>query len=248
MIVYLAGFETLKRYYEKPINDVYFLSSFFEHKGKRGEIDDYICGDRHILDSGAFSAFSNIESAKKIDWDDYIKKYADFIIKTGNKLFFELDIDVIVGLKKVEDHRKYLEDRTGMQSIPVWHKARGKDYWLQMIEQYKYVAIGGIVSREITTDQYKYFPWFINEAHKKGCKVHGLGFTRTDLLQQFKFDSVDSTSWISGARYGQIYQFDGTRMIHTNPPKGMRAVDHKITNTHNFDEWVKFQKYALKNL
>jgi len=251
MIVYLAAFETLKRYYEKPIDDVYFLSSFFEHKGKRGEIDDYICGDKHILDSGAYSTFKNVDQAKKMDWDDYVNKYISFIKKTGQRLFFELDIDAIVGLDKVEYYRKKIEDAIGIQPIPVWHASRKWDYFEYMCENYPYVSLGTTMANKqgkLIRKNPNVLQQFIHTAHKNGCKIHGLGFTDTSLLHELKFDSVDSTTWISGARYGQIYQFDGTKMVHITPPKGMRATDHKIVNTRNFEEWVKFQRYALQNL
>ena len=48
----------------------------------------------------------------------------------------------------------------------VWHKSRGKDYWLKMIKEYDYVAIGGIVTKEIKPSEYKYFHWFIRQATK----------------------------------------------------------------------------------
>lgn len=35
-----------------------------------------------------------------VNWDEYVEEYAEFIIKYDIKLFFELDIDAIVGLKK----------------------------------------------------------------------------------------------------------------------------------------------------
>ena len=50
--------------------------------------------------------------------------------------------------------------------------------------------------------------WFIDQAHSAGIRIHGLGFTSSKYLPYLKFDSVDSTTWLSGARYGQIYKFD----------------------------------------
>ena len=65
--------------------------------------------------------------------------------------------------------------------------------------------------------------WFIDQAHSAGTCIHGLGFTNTTLLPFLKFDSVDSTTWLSGSRFGQIYFFNGKQMVYRNPPKGMRA-------------------------
>ena len=61
----------------------------------------------------------------------------------------------MVGYKKVKQIRAKLERLTGKQSIPVWHLSRGMDEFRGICKDYGYVAIGGIVSGEITKDKYK---------------------------------------------------------------------------------------------
>lgn len=202
------------------------------------------CSD-FLLDSGAFTFLQNVKN--NIKWEDYIKRYADFINKNDIKKFFELDIDSVVGYKKVLEYRKMLEDLTGKKSIPVWHKSRGKQDFIDTCKNYPYVALGGIVIKEITKEQYKYFPWFIDTAHKYGAKIHGLGFTSLEGIKQYHFDSVDSTAWTTGNRFGYVYKFDGKTMTKTDTPKGMRLADSRKTAIINFTEWVKFSKYVEKN-
>lgn len=198
-----------------------------------------------MLDSGAFTFFS---AAKAVNFDEYIERYADFINRNGVELFFELDIDKIVGYEKVKQLRSRLELLTGKKPIPVWHKSRGKDEFISMCEEYDYVAIGGIVSGEIKRNEYRFFPWFINEAHKRGAKIHGLGFTNLKGLEAYRFDSVDSTAWVSGNRFGSVYKFDGRSMSKIDKPKNSRLKDSKQVALNNFSEWLKFQRYAEKNL
>lgn len=62
-----------------------------------------------MLDSGAFTF---MRGNAKVDWADYIKRYAEFINKYDVKYFFELDIDNIVGYEKVLEYRKLLERLT----------------------------------------------------------------------------------------------------------------------------------------
>ena len=200
-----------------------------------------------LLDSGAFTFMSNAKKGN-IDWKKYIDGYVDFINRNKVKHFFELDIDCIVGYENVLKIRKYIEEKTGRKCIPVWHKSRGKDEFLKMCEEYDYVAIGGIVSKEITQNEYPYFTWFINEAHKRGAKIHGLGFTNLKGLEKYKFDSVDSTSWTTGNRFGSVYFFNGKTVVKYDKKQGQRLADSKAVAVHNFNEWVKFQKYAEKNL
>ena len=194
-----------------------------------------------LLDSGAFTFMSG--NGGKVNFDEYLERYIAFINETDIRYFFELDVDSIVGYERVKDYRRTLERKTGRRCIPVWHKSRGLDEYKRMVKEYDYIAIGGIASGDIKRTEYKYFTPLLNYAHHAGCKVHGLGFTNTELLHKYPFDSVDSTSWISGGRYGQVYRFDGRNMVATTD-NTKRAVHHRIIDLHNLREWMKFQKYA----
>lgn len=205
--------------------------------------------NKFLLDSGAFTFLSNSETSKP-DWDRYIEEYADYINSRGIKLFFELDIDRVVGLREVERLRAKLERLTGLRPIPVWHKNRGKEYWLRMIKEYPYVALGGIAIQEIRRNRFEtFFPWFINTAHESDVKIHGLGYTSLSGLRRYHFDSVDSTAWIHGNRGGYLYRFNAQKgeMDKINPPEGKR-LSSKAAALHNFNEWVKFMQYAKKRM
>ena len=221
-------------------SSVYILERFYY-------ADDWV--EKHIplfkdflLDSGAFTFFS--AKTQNIKWEEYVDRYADFINRNKVNHFFELDIDKLIGYDNVLKLRKRLENKTDKQCIPVWHKFRGKEKFLQMCDEYKYVAIGGIVSGEIKQNEYPAFTYLINEAHKKGAKIHGLGFTNLKGLEKYHFDSVDSTAWTTGNRFGSIYQFNGKTMIKHNKKQGQRLADSRKVALNNFMEWVKFQQYA----
>ena len=201
-----------------------------------------------LLDSGAFTLFSDAKRGRGVVWEEYVDKYADFILRNKVQNFFELDIDKLVGYERVLTLRRRLEKKVGAQSIPVWHKSRGKDNFLRMCRDYKYVAIGGIVSKEITPDEYKYFSWFIQQAHKAGAKIHGLGFTALTQLHKYHFDSVDSTAWVSGNRFGSVYYFNGRTMEKLDKGKNQRMKNGKLIAINNFTEWCKFQRYAETHL
>lgn len=219
------------------------LESFYTMiKAEKQYIEKY---KSFLLDSGAFTFMSNIK--ERVNWDEYIIKYANFINEYKIKNFFELDIDSIVGIKEVERLRKMLEKLTNKQCIPVWHKSRGKEYWLKMVKEYNYVAIGGIATKEIKQKNYKYFHWFLNEAKKYKCKVHGLGFTNLKGLEEYKFYSVDSTSWLSGNRFGAVYWFNGRSMNKQSKKQGQRVKTNEVS-VNNFYQWVKFSQYTERNL
>jgi len=201
-----------------------------------------------LLDSGAFT-FLNSKKQNKINWDEYVEKYAEFINKYDIKLFFELDIDYLIGLKEVERLREKLHKLTNKQSISVWHKSRGKDYYIRMVQEFDYVAIGGLAIGGIHFQKQiePVFPWFIKNAHKNNCKIHALGYTSIEGIKKFGFDSIDSSSWMYGNIGGYLYKFNGEKIIQIKKPIDKRIKPFEVAY-HNFFEWVKFQQYARVNL
>lgn len=249
MNIYLAGQVKSFQGKQEHTNAVkehrpYILESFYYADEITEKLIPYF--GEFLLDSGAFTFM--MSSKNHVAWEEYIERYAAFINRNKVEKFFELDIDSVVGYKKVLEYRKRLEKLTNKPVIPVWHKSRGIDDYKKMCDEYGYVAIGGIVSKEIKPDQYKAFPTMIKEAHKRKAKVHGLGFTSLEWLPKCHFDSVDSTAWTTGNRFGFVYQFNGRTMIKHDVPKGKRLADSKKVAEINYLEWIKFQKYAERYL
>lgn len=230
----------------EPIN-VNILESFYYQDDIITNLIPYF--KNFMLDSGAFTFFS---AGKHIDWNKYVTEYIAYINKNKVDLFFELDIDVLIGYDKVKEIRKRIERETGKQPIPVWHRNRGKEEFIKMCKEYPYVAIGGLVDSagkqgEYARQYWKYFPWFINTAHQYGAKIHALGFTAITALRQYHFDSVDSSSWTTGNRFGGVYKFTGNNIIRIKKPEGVR-MKHKEIAIHNFNEWIKFSQWAETHL
>ena len=88
----------------------------------------------------------------------------------------------------------------------------------------------------------------IRIAHQSGAEVHGLGYTRLSNINDttVDFDSVDSTSCLSGGRFGTVYKFTGDKLI-AKQYKG-RLKDYKSVNSHNIEEWVKMVNYKKVNV
>lgn len=199
-----------------------------------------------LLDSGAFTFMNNFKGT--VDWDEYIERYAAFINKYDVKYFFELDIDSVVGLTEVKRLRKKLEDLTHKKCIPVWHKSRGLEEWYDICKNYDYVAIGGIVIKEITRKDYKYFNPLLDIARKYNTKVHGLGLTITKELKKYPFYSVDSTSWVNASKFGQLQIFKDASIKSIQRPENTRVLDGGKAVEFTLKEWIKFQEYAECNL
>ena len=254
MKIYLACVAPWKEegLYDKSIrkHKPFILESFY-YAGEWTEKMLPLFGD-FMLDSGAFT-FCGTGGFHEHEFEEYLERYADFINRNSIEKFFELDVDSIVGYEKVLKYRKKLEKLTNRQCIPVWHIARGKEEFLRHCDEYSYVALGGYVAAIKNGDPrqrayVKMYPWFISEAHKRDTKIHGLGFTNLKGLEMYHFDSVDSTAWTTGNRFGYIYRFDGRTMQKIVRPEGKILADSKKVALNNYIEWIKFQKYAEENL
>lgn len=240
MKMYFAGIESQKEIIEtvRPPN---ILFSFL---GANKVAVDYANSKwckNYLLDSGAFTFLYG--AGKEVDFDSYVDKYIEFIKANNVPLFFEMDVDSIVGLKNVEGFRRRIEGRTGKQPIVVFHKERGKDYFIDMVKNYPYVAIGGIAGKgNQRRDYLPYFRWFIDTAHAHGAKIHGLGFTDFAHLRNLPFDSVDSTSWLVGGRYGVMYEMrDGIPRQRCIRKAGCKVNGNKLNEynmrlIHNYCE------------
>ena len=116
-----------------------FFGKFFSIK--EWQLDYLLDAKDFLLDSGAFS-FMNGRS--RVNFEEYIKKYAEFINHYHIKNFFELDIEDIVGWDEYVRLNDILCKKTWTKPIPVFHKNRGKEWFLNALEEYTYIAYGGI--------------------------------------------------------------------------------------------------------
>lgn len=221
----------------------YVLESFYYIKDF--QIPLIKSADLFLLDSGAFTFMNTIKG--NVNWNEYVRKYIDFINKNDVKHYFELDIDKIVGYDKVKQIRRQLEEETGKQCIPVWHKSRGIDEYKKMLSEYEYIAIGGFAIKDIKPQEYPLIKRIVRYAYDSGVKVHGLGYTHQDVLD-YAFYSCDSSSWNTCKRFGKIYKFDGEKIVCINPKNtGTRRDRQQEIESIVLKEWIKYQKYLSKD-
>lgn len=225
----LAGTNARKSMFETSLADLRFvLESYYYMQPWQAEQIENI--EHFMLDSGAFTF---LNSRRNVDIDDYVEGYIKFIKQYDVQHFFELDIDSIVGYEEVKKIRQKIERRTKKRCIPVWHKSRGIKEFRALCKKYDYVAIGGIVTKEIERNEHFLLNAFCDFARSYDCKIHGLGFTPPDV-KEYRFDSVDSTSWLAGARYGRLYEFSDGRIRSTKPKNRMHYLEYDKYNLRQF--------------
>lgn len=223
---------------KKGIKMKYNLMSYYYIQSKKNGIAEFIRDNSKeiLIDSGAHS----FQKGKKVDWENYTRKYADFIKKFDkpNVLgYFEMDVDNVIGYEKVIELRQILENVTD-KIIPVWHKNRGIEEYKKMCQKYsgKIIAITGFKNEDIKDEQYL---MFLKYAKKHGCKVHCLGMTRRKVLDKVPFDYVDSSTWVQATIFGRI---ENKRRVTR---EFSRTQQGKVYLT-NYEQAMKMQDYYYK--
>ena len=189
-----------------------------------------------MIDSGAHSFFSEEglsiahskkKKTKQTDFSVYAQNYCDWLKKFGKyiDIAVELDIDVLIGYKKVKEIRAILES-SGTPIMPVWHTSLGEAEWDNMIANYPYVGIG--LGDAKSTKSILNVDFFVNKlvkAIKNKTKVHAFGMVRPNYMLKLPFYSVDSSSWNAGSRYGQLVGYD---------EKNIKIVQKRVQNQKDF--------------
>ena len=194
-----------------------FLMSYEYLKGKGyGQIKKY--PDMHLfIDSGAYTYITNpeYESYTVEQWEEQIHEYLAWARKHKDQIFAiaDLDLQYLVGNEKVYEWRKkYFEPfmlETGIPVCFIYHE-EGLDYWEYMCKRYPYIGISLNVDGNVDeTDLRNKF----KIAEKYNTLIQGMASTRTGMLTQYPFYTVDSTTWNVGLKYGEISVWTGTKMI-----------------------------------
>lgn len=216
------------------------MSYYYITKNRKDFIDNVIkYSDLILIDSGAHS----FQKGKKVNWVEYTKEYAKWIKENDtDKIlgYFEMDIDPAgYSYEFVLELRNILENVSD-KIIPVWHKNRGIEDYINMCKKYtgKIIAITGFKNEDIKDEQYINF---LRVAWKYNCKVHCLGMTRTKILNKVPFDFVDSSSWRQNAVYGNIVK--GKKLIRE---RDMTTEQKKLAYKLAYLKGMKMQEYYEK--
>ena len=173
-----------------------------------------------FADSGGFSAMTQ---GAAIQWQEYaawVKRWAHLFCTHAN-------LDAIGDPAKTAQNQKHLED-AGLTPLPVFHVGSDFKHLEAYIDKYPYIALGGMVPHLRYTD--RIMPWLVKcfKLAQGRSVFHGFGATNWTVVKSLPWYSVDSSSWGSGFRFGQVPVFDAQRgKFYTLDP----ARADKWTNT-----------------
>lgn len=193
--------------------------------------------ENYLLDSGGFSA-------RKHGLDIDVRDFAKYINDYGVKVAFNLDVK---DNNKSLENQKFLEQNTKAYIIPVFHPTEWMDKkWDGLldyyIENYPYIACGGIAGREGKAKENtpRLFNYVFSRTRGK-TRVHGLGVTNESYLKNYPFFSVDSTSWLSPALFANS-KLHGDKWMKANA----KSRHFKYNILEEIPSWFKLESDITK--
>lgn len=151
-------------------------------------------------DCGAYSAMS---MGAEIDMADY----AAWVRQWMKHLAVYVNLDVIGDAQATALNQRRMEEEFGLNPIPVVHGGTPIAYVESICERYPYVALGGMAAKGRAT-LHRWLVGCFQAARRKGAVFHGFGQTRPEVIGMYPWYSSDSSTWVSGARYGQHRYWD----------------------------------------
>lgn len=262
MKIYSAAYENQKCSYGLHVHPEanLFLTYYYQRRCDDCLPDLKPLGHEGIItiDSGAHSFFEQMgvsatakhkKKGKKADKDpeEYFANYLKWLKANVDyfDFFVELDLQEIVSQQRVREWRHILhEEGLAQKCITVHHSFNNDEEYQELLETTKsgYIGLEGIRPGRPMLPYNK----FLRQAYDAGVKVHGFAFTRADLLYDFPFYSVDSSSWTACIRYGVFQMFLQGRMKSVAPVKkhflkyGPPLFMHNSFRTHD-DSRVKLE-------
>ena len=107
-----------------------------------------------------------------------------------------------------------------MHPLPVFHVGEDWKYLERYIEDYPYVALGGMVPYLVPGKRKELMVWLLRcfKMAQGRTVYHGFGCTVWEIVKALPWYSVDSSSWGTGFRYGKITLFDNQsgKFVHAS--------------------------------
>lgn len=190
--------------------------------------------ERLIIDSGAFSVWSNGGSVD-------IDKYADFCTQLKEILpecidLYIVNLDVLPGEwghvpskddidKSAEQGWKnmlYLESK-GLKVIHVFHQHEDWEVLDKLSKHSDYIGISP--ANDVSQKEKDLWMNQVFSRIKDTVKTHGFAVTSHNQLYKYPYYSADSSSWVTPARYGRIAVMNNRHEIKSFSYKNINEVE-----------------------
>jgi len=183
------------------------------------------------------SAFINYDFTDNEKVRKYLDEYIEFCHKYKKQLITYVNLDIIFNPEKTWENQKYMESN-GLAPLPVYHFGEDLSWFKKYVDQYEYIGISGLGADIQKSTYVRSFgdPVFSYlHGTKQDVKIHGFALTALDLLIRYPWYTVDSTTWVKHAAYGNVIvpkiNHDGTYNYTDSPLLVRVSEESKLIKT-----------------
>lgn len=196
-----------------------------------------------MTDSGGFSFITGEEKEEYYTekfWQPYLEEYVQFLSDYSKFIYVaaNLDLDRYLGRDKIDKwNDKYFKPLEKKMNIV---------YIVQRDWDRKYNDYRGLKRLKEYMDEHEYIG--CNQTMKESSgiiyaqakirkkRIHGFAWTSLTLLHNQPLFSIDSSTWLSGQRYGTTFQYDGKNFrAHEKYKKHLRKGSKIFCRDHGLD-------------
>lgn len=195
-----------------------------------------------FIDSGAHTFFKDIDgyaSKPKEFWDSYLEEYTNFARENKDYIFAiaNLDIGLIVGEELEDEWNETIFEpleEEGIQVCYIWHSFRGEQAWEEYAKKHSYIGLSNDFDATLQR-----LTKMTNIAKKYNARIHGMAFTKIELLTRVPLFTVDSTTWLVGQQYGELNFFNGRKMERLSKRQWQTQAKGKLLKPPYNADWDK---------
>lgn len=182
-------------------------------------------GLKVLLDSGAYTAFKKGEVIP-------VQEYASFLLTHQEFIHAFITLDVIGDPEASRLNDQYLREHD-LNPIPVFSFFDEPDRLSKLMEEdHAWIAIGGTVGLKEQTKEDFFHRIF--QRYPDG-RFHWLGGS-SKLLRKFPWFSADSSTWLSGRKYGKIVDGDFQTQQKPVTMSPSEALSHNVKHFISLEE------------
>lgn len=237
----------------------HLVSYFYLRKREKEFLDLFqqikSMGGLFMTDSGGFSFIMGkvtTEHYTEEFWLPYLEKYVQWLYDHKGLIFSaaNLDLDNFVGREVVDRwNQKYFEPlEKDMNIVYLAHRDRTNTYYdptgikrvRELCERYHYVGVNDAMKKNATK--------IYQIAEKNKTLIHGFAWTAFKILRSFPVFSYDSSSYLSGVRYGTSYLWDGANIRIVEKSQKYRRKAKKFfveDNGLNYESLMRDERFSV---
>ena len=212
-----ADLGTLSHASLSPTDNLLVAVNELADDGSRGLIERLLEGGRKIfLDSGVYWLATQHAEADGLSMDQALglapekidgfaalfESYVEMATRYEPNLWGYIEIDQ--GGRENKTRTRARLEAMGLRPIPVYHPFNdGWDYFDELAGQYDRICLGNVVMASPEQRKRLLATMWERRRDYPGLWIHALGLTPSELNLAYPMQSCDSSTWISGVRWGQ---------------------------------------------